>query len=145
MKLISWNVNGIRSIYKKDFEGFLRQQQPDICCLQETKIDEPSLHKLPEVTKDYESYFSCAKKPGYSGLATFLKKGTKLLPEINTKIGQARFDDEGRFLFTDHGSFLLYNTYFPSGTTGDVRQDFKYDFLDHFLTHLKSLNLFPCA
>lgn len=138
MKLISWNVNGIRSIYKKGFDSFLQLTQPDICCLQETKIDEKSLPQLTEISGNYESYFSCAKKPGYSGLATFTK--TKLKSPIVSSIQQPQFDNEGRFLFTDHNSFLLYNTYFPSGTTGDVRQDFKYQFLESFLNHVHALS-----
>lgn len=138
MKLISWNVNGIRSIYKKGFESFLEAAQPDICCLQETKIDEKTLPSLTALPTKYESYFSCAKKPGYSGLATFSKARSK--SETVRSIQQECFDSEGRFLFTDHESFLLYNTYFPSGTTGEVRQDFKYQFLDSFLSHLQSLS-----
>lgn len=140
MKLISWNVNGIRSIYKKGFEAFLETEQPDICCLQEIKIDKTSLSTLAPAPLPYESYFSCAKKPGYSGLATFTKDTAKPSTKITCGIQQECFDNEGRFLFTDHEKFLLYNTYFPSGTTGDARQEFKYQFLDTFFAHLQSLS-----
>ncbi len=140
MKLISWNVNGIRSIYRKGLDDFLAIEKPDILCLQETKISINSLDELPANPNNYDCFFSSAEKPGYSGVSTYIKDEIPhLTKDPDAGIGISEFDNEGRFLITDHGDFVLYNIYFPSGTTGDLRQNFKYKFLDSTLEHIKSL------
>ena len=138
MKLVSWNVNGIRSACQKGLAAFLASEEPDIVCLQETKAQPERLEQEQKTFPGYQICFSSAKKPGYSGVATLFKPG--FAPgQIKTAIGIKKYDDEGRFLISDHGDFLLCNTYFPSGTTGDARQSFKYRFLDDYLNFLRRL------
>jgi len=140
MKLISWNVNGLRSIYTKGFATFVRKEKPDILCVQETKAQEKQLTDSEHSLKDYEPFYSSAKKKGYSGVATYIREHQPhAAKKLRAGIGAKQFDSEGRFLITHHNGLILYNTYFPSGTTGDERQDFKYRFLDRFSKHLTSL------
>jgi exodeoxyribonuclease III len=140
MKLISWNVNGLRSVSQKGFLDFVRKEKPDILCLQETKAQERQINHEDIVPEEYIAAFSSASKAGYSGVATYIHSQHK--SEISkplTGIGIRKFDEEGRFLIHRHKHFLLYNVYIPSGTTGDTRQDFKYKFLDVFRRHLTAL------
>lgn len=140
MKIISWNVNGIRAAEKKGLFNFIEKEKPDIFCLQETKIDASALEKLSFLPENYTAFFSHAQKKGYSGVSTFVSKDF-LKQHMNNSfsLGENSFDSEGRYLVSEFKDFILYNTYFPSGTTGEVRQNFKYKFLDHFLEHTKSL------
>ncbi len=139
MRLICWNVNGIRSVYGKGLGAFLDEQQPDLFCIQETKAQQSQL--LPEILSisNYSCDFSDAVKKGYSGVATFYK------PELNIRthskgIGVEDFDQEGRFIISElSGGYKLYNIYFPSGTTGELRQNFKYNFLDAITEHFSGL------
>lgn len=145
MKLISWNVNGLRSIFKKGFLEFLEEHQPDLICLQETKISSEQIAELALCPPNYELFHSGAVKKGYSGVLTYVHQ--RHVPDLcppRTGIGIEPFDAEGRFVISEHGmstnsAFTLYNAYFPSGTTGEVRQDFKYKFLEAFFEHLQSL------
>ena len=140
MKLISWNVNGIRSIYSKGFASFVKHFSPDILCLQETKICTKQASEELSIPNEYEVFFCSAEKKGYSGTATFVHNSVKHNhKKLSRIIGIDRFDTEGRFVITHHPSFLLYNVYIPSGTSGEERQEFKYDFLDGFLCHLNNL------
>lgn len=139
MKLFSWNVNGYRSILAKGLEEFLSTQAPDIVCLQETKIDTQAFSALPPL-EGYTSYLSSAEKKGYSGVMTIVKNSIKdRIKSHSTTLGNLEFDREGRFSLTEFEDLTLYNIYFPSGTSGDHRQSFKYEFLDYFLSHLQSL------
>ncbi len=140
MKIISWNVNGIRAAEKKGLFDFLAKQKPEILCLQETKIDSSLEDKLEFLPRGYTTFFSSAVKKGYSGVSTLILD--KILSNLKTNsfaLGEKQFDTEGRYLVSEFKDFILYNVYFPSGTTGDLRQKFKYQFLDHFLEHVKSL------
>jgi exodeoxyribonuclease-3 len=139
MKIVSWNVNGYRSIYKKGFSDFVKNENPDILCIQETKAWPEQLVAEELAPLGYKSFFSKAQKKGYSGVATFINPKINILNHVD-KIGIDKFDNEGRFAITKFPDFTLYNIYFPSGTTGDIRQNFKYDFLDNFLSHLQSLD-----
>ncbi len=114
MKLISWNVNGVRAVMKKGFMDFLENHQPDILCLQEIKVHNDD---LPAAIRDagsldgYTGYWNGADRKGYSGTATL----SKVPPlSVETKIGDARFDAEGRFQFLEFESFFLINTYVPN-------------------------------
>lgn len=140
MKLISWNVNGLRAVQKKGFAEFVKKEKPDILCLQETKIGRESLDKVDTSLKGYFSHFSSAVKPGYSGVASYFKDGSKVdEKKIGFGIKEKKFDDEGRFLISHHKDFVLYNIYFPSGTSGEIRQDFKYKFLNKLFKHIEKL------
>lgn len=136
MKIITWNVNGIRACYKKNLADFIQEQQPDVLCLQETKAHieqvEPPVQNLGFPFHSWSS----AQRKGYSGVATFAKK-TPL--ETTKGIGIAEYDNEGRFVITDHGAFVLFNIYFPNGGSGDERHQFKQKFLEDLNSHLKAL------
>ena len=140
MKIISWNVNGIRAAQKKGLFDFIAKEKPDIFCLQETKIDSEAISKLDFLPEDYTSFFSPAEKKGYSGVSTFISN--KIINQHKNNVfglGEKKFDSEGRYLISEFEDFTLYNTYFPSGTTGEERQKFKYKFLDHFIDHTNNL------
>ncbi|QBG47025.1 exodeoxyribonuclease III [Verrucomicrobia bacterium S94] len=114
MKLISWNVNGIRAVMKKGFEDFLSAHQPDMLCLQETKVhndDLPEPIRLAGSDDGYFSYWNGAERKGYSGTGIY----SKFEPlSIETAIGDQRFDAEGRFQILEFESFFLINTYVPN-------------------------------
>lgn len=145
MKLISWNVNGIRAAGKKGLPEFVWREQPDILCLQETKANreqvEPPLVRLGEGDLEYESYWNAATRKGYSGVATFIRKSKRdLLPvKVELGIGFPAYESEGRIVVTDHSQFLLYNIYFPNGGSGPERHDFKQQFLKDLMTHLREV------
>lgn len=137
MKLLSWNLNGIRSAHSKGLAHVLSDLAPDIACFQETKAHKEQLP--PEIYQQGQWHFSSATKRGYSGVAT-ATLNSKFAPlSVRHGIDIERFDSEGRFIITEHEGFTLYNIYFPSGTSGDERQGFKYEFLDALLEHFKSL------
>lgn len=140
MKLISWNVNGIRSVSQKGLLEFVKRERPDVLCLQETKAQEKQIVEQDAVPEEYSSAYSSAGKAGYSGVATYIhNKHKNKFSKPLSGIGIKKFDEEGRFLIHRHKQFLLYNVYIPSGTMGDSRQDFKYKFLDAFQRHLTGL------
>ncbi len=129
LKIISYNLNGIRAAIKKGFFDWLKSSDFDMVCIQETKAQEEQvdLEELKEL--GYRAFWHSAQKKGYSGVLTL----TKLEPDqVIIGCGMEKYDQEGRILRTDFGDWTLLNCYFPSGTTGSVRQDFKYEFLDDF-------------
>ena len=130
MKLISWNVNGVRAVVKKGFLDWLDQEQPDILCLQETKahIDQLAAEILTD--HDYHTFWHSGERRGYSGVATFCKEEPLYVQE---GLGIERYDAEGRVLLTEHENFLLYNIYFPNGQKDDERLQYKLDFYDELL------------
>ncbi len=130
MKLISWNVNGIRAAVKKGFLDYLDQEQPDILCIQETKAHKEQLTN--EILKDhgYYTYWHSGVKKGYSSVATFCKKEPLFIQE---GLGIKKYDNEGRVLITEHDDFLLYNIYFPNGQKDETRLQYKLDFYDELL------------
>ncbi|MDR2467355.1 MAG: exodeoxyribonuclease III [Spirochaetaceae bacterium] len=129
MRIVSWNVNGIRAAAGKNFLEWLAADAPDILCIQETKA-EPG--QLPEALKTpcdntgvpYTSFWASAKKRGYSGVAIY----TKQPPLSVTVMGDDRFDDEGRVLQADFGSFILLSAYFPNSQAERARIAYKLDF-----------------
>jgi exodeoxyribonuclease-3 len=136
MKLLSWNVNGIRAIYKKGFLDWFNKEKPDILCLQETKAMKEQLSDELLNVNGYTSYFSSAERKGYSGTATY----TKFNPvKISNGIGIKKFDSEGRFLVTEVDDFILFNIYFPNGKAKQERLQYKMDFYEALLKHLKKL------
>ena len=130
MKLISWNVNGVRAVVKKGFLDWLEQEQPDVLCLQETKahIDQLAAEILTD--HGYHTYWHSGERRGYRGVATFCKTEPLYVQE---GLGIERYDVEGRVLITEHENFLLYNIYFPNGQKDDERLQYKLDFYDDLL------------
>lgn len=137
MQLISWNVNGIRSAYRKGFLDWFRQQNPDIFCVQETKAQMDVLpHDLLNI-QGYYSVFSSAEKKGYSGVALY----SKVKPlTIKTGLGIQKFDHEGRTIIADYGDFVLFNIYFPNGQMSAERLKYKLGFYDAFLDVVDALD-----
>ncbi|HMW34064.1 exodeoxyribonuclease III [bacterium] len=136
MRLISWNVNGIRAVSKKGFLEWLDKESPDVMCLQETKAMPEQLDASLLNPMGYTGYFNSAQRKGYSGVATFcLKKPTS----VQNGIGVERFDAEGRVLMTDHGDFILFNIYFPNGKMNAERLQYKMDFYDTVLKYFDAL------
>jgi exodeoxyribonuclease-3 len=135
-RLLSWNVNGIRAIYKKGFLDWFKKENPDILCLQETKAHPEQLTDELKDVNGYGSYFSSAEKKGYSGVVTYTKE-----KPINFKqgIGIKKFDSEGRFIVTEFKDFILYNIYFPNGKASKERLQYKMDFYEAFIKHCKKL------
>ena len=136
MKLLSWNVNGIRAAYKKGILNWFSKEQPDILCIQETKAMKEQLPDDLINVNGYNSFFSSAEKKGYSGTATY----TNVQPsKVANGIGIKKFDSEGRFLVTEFDEFVLFNIYFPNGKARAERLQYKMDFYEAFLKHLKKL------
>ncbi|NTV29654.1 MAG: exodeoxyribonuclease III [Candidatus Omnitrophica bacterium] len=136
MRLISWNVNGIRSIQKKGFLDWLSKESPDVLCLQETKASEEQLDDRLKNAAGYRSFWCSAVKKGYSGVALY----TKAKPlEIVNGLGSEEFDSEGRTIMADFGKFVLFNIYFPNGGAGNRRVPFKMAFYDLFLAKAEKL------
>lgn len=137
LRLISWNVNGLRAVLKKDFLTSVEALSPDILMLQETKLQEDQ--RTEEMTniggyRDYWAY-STVKK-GYSGVAAY----SRIKPEkIITDFGRPEFDGEGRVIRMDFKGFTLFNIYFPNGQMSDERLRYKLDFYDWFLDHAREL------
>lgn len=128
MKISSYNVNGIRAAYKKGFIDWVEESNPDIICIQELRASEDQIPK--EVHElGYHQYIHIAEKKGYSGVAIL----SKIEPiNVINGIGDSWIDGEGRVIIAEYENFYVCSVYAPSGTTGDIRQDMKYKFLDSF-------------
>ncbi|EOR94433.1 Exodeoxyribonuclease III [Arcticibacter svalbardensis MN12-7] len=140
MKLITYNVNGIRSALSKDWLTWLEAANPDIVCLQEIKASpDQIITALPLLEKlGYEHYWYPAQKKGYSGTAIL----SKISPtHVEYGCGDCDYDFEGRVLRADFEGFSVLSTYFPSGSSGDLRQAFKYRFLKDFQVYIDQLKL----
>ena len=136
MRIISYNVNGIRAAINKGFTDWLQTNPAEIICLQETKAMKENVDFEKIESLGYHTYWFSAQKKGYSGVAIFTKiKPTKI--EYGHKLEQSDF--EGRVLRVDFGNLTLINAYFPSGTSGDERQTYKYNWLDEFFDYLQEL------
>ena len=136
LKLLSWNVNGIRAAQKKGFLEWLEKESPDILCVQETKAHIEQLSKELINPNSYKTYWSSGEKKGYSGVATF----TKLEPiNIETGFGVKKYDCEGRILISDYKDFVLFNIYFPNGQRDAERLKYKLGFYDGFLNYVDNL------
>ena len=137
MRIISYNVNGIRAAIKKGFIEWLKTNPADIICIQETKATKEDVDVSEIQELGYHDYwFSASSKKGYSGVAVF----TKIKPDkVITGNGHAQSDDEGRVLQLEFGDILLINAYFPSGTSGEERQSFKMMWLEELIPYLKKV------
>ncbi|MHA3771036.1 exodeoxyribonuclease III [Verrucomicrobiota bacterium sgz303538] len=134
MKLISWNVNGLRAVLKKNFLEFLDAEQPDIFCLQETKCTGADVQ--PVWPQEYQAYWNCAEKKGYSGTAILTKHAPK---NVTCGIGCADHDKEGRVLTAEFDDFFLVNVYVPNSQRELARLDYRQQWDRDFLAYLKNL------
>lgn len=137
MKLISWNVNGIRAVFQKGFLDWLKSESPDVLALQETKAHPSQLTQELLEPLGYKTYWSSAKKAGYSGVALFIKENDR---EVQEGLGIQKFDEEGRTLIAEFKDFFLINGYYPNGRDDLSRVDFKLEYSDealHFANKLK--------
>jgi exodeoxyribonuclease III len=137
LKIISWNVNGLRAVVKKDFTKIIEGLDPDILLLQETKLQndqrtDEMIHML-----DYKSFWSYSTvKKGYSGVVAYSKQEPQ---KVTTSFLRPEFDNEGRVIQLDYKDFILFNIYFPNGQMSDDRLKYKLDFYDWFLTYANKL------
>lgn len=134
-RILSWNVNGLRAVWKKGFKEWLEKDNPDILCLQETKAQPDQL--APEIMEcnDYKSYFFSAEKKGYSGVAVYSKQEPL---NVHSGISNAEFDVEGRVLELEYEKFILYNVYFPNGGRGPERVDYKLRFYEQLFNRAET-------
>ncbi len=147
MRIITYNVNGIRSAVKKGFIDWLKTDPADVICLQEIKAHQEDVPVKEILSAGYEVFSFSAQKKGYSGVAIL----TKINPDnvhYGTKIEQSDF--EGRVIQADFGDISVINAYFPSGTTGEERQTYKYQWLAEFYDYIQELkktrpNLIICG
>lgn len=136
IKLLSWNVNGIRAVHKKRALDWFFDDRPDILCLQETKAHEDQLPDELTKIEGYNTYYVSAERKGYSGVALFT------VPEpvsIKQGFGSKKFDNEGRILIADYKKFVLFNIYFPNGKQSKERLEYKLEFYDAFLKYADKL------
>jgi exodeoxyribonuclease-3 len=136
MKIISYNLNGIRSAINKGFKDWFRENSPDVLCIQETKAWPDQVDMSDFQNMGYRDYWHSAAKKGYSGVLILTVKEPDHL-EIG--MGRQDYDAEGRVIRADYGDLSVLDVYIPSGTTGDIRQEIKMNFLGDFLDYLTGL------
>jgi len=136
MRILSWNVNGIRAADKKGLFDWFKKDNPNILCLQEIKAIKEQIPPHLKNTPGYNIYIKSADRMGYSGVATYTKQ--KPL-DVKYGFGIEKFDNEGRTLITEFEDFVLFNIYFPNGKRDQERLDYKLDFYDTFLAYADNL------
>ena len=136
MRIISYNVNGIRAAIKKGFIDWLKTNPADVICLQETKATEADIDVKALEELGFEHHWFSANKKGYSGVAIFSKIKPTLVKKGN---GYDASDFEGRVIEMEFGDIKLINAYFPSGTSGEERQTYKYQWLDEIFEYVENL------
>jgi len=136
LRLLSWNVNGIRAVEKKGLLTWLQESAPDILCLQETKAEPDQLGSALLSPAGYHVYWDFAQRRGYSGVSVFSREEPV---EVKRGFGVERFDAEGRVLVARYPGYQLFNVYFPNGQSGNERLTFKLEFYDAFLEHIVAL------
>ncbi len=130
MRIVSWNVNGLRACVKKGFLDFVAEDAPDILCLQETRLKVEQVPPAVTALEGYSAWWHPAVRPGYSGVGML----SRIEPQsVSLGFGPKRFSDEGRTLVADFGSFLLVNGYFPNGGKGPERLAYKLDYYEALL------------
>lgn len=136
MKIVSYNLNGIRSAMSKGLLNWLQTENPDVFCIQESKAQPEQIDTLAMQELGYHSYIHSAEKKGYSGVCIFSKQ----VPDrVEAGMGIPAYDSEGRVLRADFGDITIVCVYIPSGTTGDARQAVKMQFLEDFLQWVTAL------
>ncbi|MFZ5516847.1 MAG: exodeoxyribonuclease III [Candidatus Zhuqueibacterota bacterium] len=136
LKMVSWNVNGIRAVFRKGAFQWLLQEGWDMFCLQETKAHPDQLSKEIVELEGYSAWFASAERKGYSGVALYTRE--KPLT-VTSGFGEPRFDSEGRILIADYGRFVLFNIYYPNGKGSKERLAYKMEFYDAFLDYADRL------
>ncbi len=136
MKIITLNTNGIRSAHRKGFFDWMRKQKADVVCIQETKAQQHQLEEEILNPKGYYSFFNDAVKPGYSGVAVYsLHKPDT----VHNCLGWDQADQEGRYLQIDLGKLSVISLYLPSGSSSELRQSIKFDFMEKFMPILEKM------
>ncbi|MEJ2551643.1 MAG: exodeoxyribonuclease III [Anaerolineales bacterium] len=136
LKLYSWNVNGIRAALRKGFLGWLREAQPDVLCIQETKAHPEQLDAELVQPEGYRTYWSSAERKGYSGVALFSKRKPI---SVELGLGIEEYDIEGRTIVADYDDFVLIAAYFPNGGRDLSRVPFKMAYKEAFLDYCNRL------
>lgn len=147
MKIITYNVNGLRAAVTKGLPDWINAEQPDVLCIQETKLQPEQFPAEAFEELGYKVYLYSAQKKGYSGVAILTKKEPD---HVEYGMGMERYDNEGRFIRADFGDISVVSVYHPSGTSGDERQDFKMEWLEDFQRYVEELkqsrpNLILCG
>lgn len=136
MKIISWNINGIRAVTKKDFFDDISEMNPDILCLQETKAQDDQVEEALAQMTDYHQYYNSAQRKGYSGVALL----TKIKPlSITYDMGIEEHDQEGRVQCAEYENFYLVNVYVPNSGQKLVRLDYRKQWDEDFRKYLENL------
>ncbi len=136
MRIITYNVNGIRAAMGKGLIDWMKSADPDVLCIQETKASPDQVGLLEFEELGYHMYWYPAQKKGYSGVAIFTKE--KPL-HVEYGCGEKKYDDEGRVIRADYANYSVMSVYHPSGSSGDERQAFKMEWLDFFQDYINEL------
>ena len=136
MKIVTYNINGIRAALRKGLDDWLKNSNIDIVCLQEIKAREDQFDTTVFTELGYHCYWYSAQKPGYSGTAILSKEKPI---SVSYGMGNKNYDDEGRVLRLDFDTFSIISVYMPSGSSGDLRQSFKMAFLEDFYNYISEL------
>jgi exodeoxyribonuclease-3 len=147
LKIITYNVNGLRSAITKGLPEWVEQEQPDVLCIQETKLQPDQFSATIFDELGYDAHLFSAQKKGYSGVAILTKKKPD---HVEIGMGIEKYDNEGRFLRADFGDLSIVSVYHPSGTSGEERQEFKMEWLEDFQNYVVELqktrpNLILCG
>jgi exodeoxyribonuclease-3 len=134
MKIVSWNINGIRAIINKNFAGIIQEMDPDILCLQETKAQDDQVATTLEGIDGYKIFSNSAQRKGYSGTAVMTKKEPL---DVQMDIGMKEFDDEGRVICLEYDDFCLVNVYVPNSGSDLKRLDYRQEWDKAFYKYLK--------
>ena len=137
MRIISVNLNGIRSAFNKGILPWLLQQDVDIICLQELKAQAADITAQMATIPGYHSYFHYAEKKGYSGVGIYCRQKPQVVIE---GLGIPEFDREGRYIEAQFGRLSVISLYLPSGSSGEERQEIKFKFMAAFMPHLRELH-----
>lgn len=132
IKIISWNVNGIRACKNKGFLSWLEKENPDILCIQETKAQIDQLSEDLLGPSGYSSLFSSAQKKGYSGVALYYKNHLSII-NLEGSLGIEEFDNEGRTIIAEFDDFILFDCYFPNGQRDHNRVPYKLRYSEEIL------------
>lgn len=136
LRVMTFNANGIRSALRKGFWTWFETQKVDILCVQELKAQIQDIPQECQKFDDYAAWFHCAQKAGYSGCGLWSRKRPN---DVQIGFGEKEFDAEGRYVRVDFDKLSVVSAYFPSGTSGEVRQEAKYRFLEQFFLHMEKL------